>query len=79
MTKPVDETQNGKQSDSPLQQDSAPTPNATDAHSASHVAQNATAPLGGLDTDRPPEHGGQAGLEPTRYGDWEKKGRCTDF
>lgn len=27
----------------------------------------------------PPEHGGQAGPEPTRYGDWEKGGRCTDF
>ncbi len=26
-----------------------------------------------------PEHGGPAGLEPTRYGDWEKKGRCIDF
>ena len=28
---------------------------------------------------RPREIGGQAGPEPTRYGDWEKKGRCTDF
>ena len=27
----------------------------------------------------PPEIGGQKGPEPTRYGDWEKKGRCTDF
>lgn len=25
------------------------------------------------------EFGGPAGLEPTRYGDWEKKGRCIDF
>lgn len=25
------------------------------------------------------ELGGQAGPEPTRYGDWEKGGRCTDF
>lgn len=25
------------------------------------------------------EHGGQTGPEPTRYGDWEKNGRCTDF
>ena len=25
------------------------------------------------------EIGGQAGPEPTRYGDWEKGGRCTDF
>ena len=27
----------------------------------------------------PPEQGGQAGPEPTRYGDWEKNGRVTDF
>nr|XP_016931850.1 succinate dehydrogenase assembly factor 4, mitochondrial [Drosophila suzukii] len=25
------------------------------------------------------EIGGQAGPEPTRYGDWERKGRVTDF
>ena len=27
----------------------------------------------------PPEKGGQEGPEPTRYGDWEKKGIVTDF
>jgi len=27
----------------------------------------------------PREIGGPKGLEPTRYGDWEQKGRCTDF
>ena len=27
----------------------------------------------------PKEKGGPKGLEPTRYGDWEKAGRCTDF
>ena len=26
-----------------------------------------------------PETGGPAGPEPTRYGDWERKGRCIDF
>jgi hypothetical protein len=27
-----------------------------------------------------PEIGGRkSGLEPTRYGDWEKDGRCVDF
>lgn len=26
-----------------------------------------------------PEQGGPAGLEPTRYGDWERKGRAIDF
>jgi hypothetical protein len=27
----------------------------------------------------PREIGGPSGPEPTRYGDWEKKGRCIDF
>lgn len=26
-----------------------------------------------------PEVGGRPGPEPTRYGDWEKNGRCIDF
>ena len=26
-----------------------------------------------------PEIGGPPGPEPTRYGDWEKGGRCSDF
>ena len=30
-------------------------------------------------SELPDEFGGQKGLEPTRYGDWEKNGRCTDF
>jgi hypothetical protein len=37
-------------------------------------------------TDKPPacapkpkEIGGPKGPEPTRYGDWEVNGRCTDF
>lgn len=25
------------------------------------------------------EVGGRGGLDPTRYGDWEKAGRCIDF
>lgn len=29
--------------------------------------------------EKPKEIGGPEGLEPTRYGDWEKNGRCTDF
>lgn len=27
----------------------------------------------------PPEKGGPKGPEPTRYGDWERKGRAVDF
>lgn len=30
--------------------------------------------------DLPKEYGGRKdGLNPTRYGDWEKNGRCIDF
>jgi len=28
---------------------------------------------------RPREIGGPSGLEPTRYGDWERNGRVSDF
>ena len=28
---------------------------------------------------RPVEIGGRKGPDPTRYGDWEKNGRCIDF
>lgn len=33
----------------------------------------------GNDDERPSEAGGPPGLEPTRYGDWERNGRCIDF
>jgi len=33
----------------------------------------------GTDTPAPVEVGGPKGPEPTRYGDWEKAGRCSDF
>ena len=30
-------------------------------------------------TPRPVEVGGREGPEPTRFGDWERRGRCIDF
>ena len=33
----------------------------------------------GRDGKKVPETGGPAGPEPTRYGDWERGGRCVDF
>ena len=30
-------------------------------------------------SSRPVEIGGRKGPDPTRYGDWEKGGRCIDF
>lgn len=35
--------------------------------------------LQGPESKHPREIGGRDGLEPTRYGDWEYKGRCIDF
>lgn|GEM_PF-491267 len=29
--------------------------------------------------EKQPERGGPSGPEPTRFGDWERKGRCVDF
>ena len=43
-------------------------------------------PAGARDRDHDRDHdrvvrefGGPSGAEPTRYGDWERKGRCIDF
>ena len=37
------------------------------------------APPASVPVPRPREIGGRDGPEPTRYGDWEKNGRCIDF
>lgn len=36
-------------------------------------------PAGPEQKPPPVEVGGPKGLEPTRYGDWERNGRCSDF
>ena len=44
---------------------------------AADAAKDATTrPYG---SDMPREINGPKGPEPTRYGDWEQKGRCSDF
>lgn len=37
------------------------------------------APGNEADDPAPTEVGGRDGPDPTRYGDWEKNGRCIDF
>jgi hypothetical protein len=37
------------------------------------------APKPTLPATKPKEIGGPTGLEPTRYGDWERNGRVSDF
>ena len=36
-------------------------------------------PLQPAEAQNPAEAGGPKGPEPTRYGDWERDGRCVDF
>ena len=47
-------------------------PTETDTGSVPATEPASQAPAG-------PEVGGREGLDPTRYGDWEKNGRCIDF
>jgi hypothetical protein len=45
-----------------------------------HTAKRRPATLPEADQPQQPrEIGGPKGPEPTRYGDWEYNGRCTDF
>ncbi len=59
--------------------DDMPRPPTAADHLARHDAERtppASKPVG---QKLPPETGGPKGPEPTRFGDWEQKGRCTDF
>jgi hypothetical protein len=47
--------------------------------SVSHIEASHSDPSSGEAQALPKEIGGRGGLEPTRYGDWEKNGRCIDF
>ena len=57
----------------------------SDPAAAAAAAATAPGPAGGTPPPaaRPQaavrELGGPSGPEPTRYGDWEKNGRCIDF
>lgn len=54
-----------------MSDEKSPTPDAT--------GPQAVPPRKPLITQPPGEIGGPAGPEPTRFGDWEFKGRCSDF
>ena len=54
-------------------QDPGPEPAEADPESAANEASDEKISTGAR------EIGGRKGLEPTRYGDWEKNGRCIDF
>ncbi|HYE48352.1 MAG TPA: DUF1674 domain-containing protein [Azospirillaceae bacterium] len=51
-----------------------------DAHPAGPAAPKPEPGAKPVPVPQPPgEIGGPAGPEPTRFGDWEQKGRCSDF
>jgi hypothetical protein len=68
----------------PILAEFAPVPNApseldstsADAASTAAVPSQTAVPAANA---APIEIGGPQGLEPTRFGDWEKNGRCVDF
>jgi len=53
--------------------------NPTQAASSVCERDEANAPAASQDDQPPREVGGREGPEPTRFGDWEKSGRCIDF
>lgn len=53
------------------------TPKPTDTPAAPPAAAPETAPAS--EAKPPKEYGGPQGPEPTRFGDWERNGRCSDF
>ena len=60
------------------QEKNSPTPPSvpsTDSHSRANPGATADA----LPAGPRREIGGPSGPEPTRFGDWERKGRCIDF
>ena len=54
-------------------------PRTEPSHEDKRPAEGATAKPSGTDGSKPREIGGPSGPEPTRYGDWERKGICIDF
>ena len=55
--------------------DPSKTPQSEAAEPASVADRAKQAPV----VQAPKEIGGRGGLDPVRYGDWEKDGRCIDF
>jgi hypothetical protein len=55
-------------------------PNSVDKNAEPPQAVLPPEPPAGVSEEIPSgEIGGPTGPEPTRFGDWEKKGRCIDF
>ena len=60
----------------PSQPQSVESPSPTEEAASAMIAQPDTTRTSGT---LPREIGGRPGPDPTRFGDWEKNGRCIDF
>ncbi len=66
-------------SDDPLPEGAAPGKPLSPAASRALAEAAARRAVETAPTDAPAELGGPKGPEPTRYGDWERKGLASDF
>ncbi|MEN4903096.1 DUF1674 domain-containing protein [Luteimonas sp. TWI1416] len=55
------------------------TPDIIGDDAATPRSEPAVTPVPAPEPEPAVEIGGRDGLDPTRYGDWEKNGRCIDF
>ena len=76
-------TKSSAASQTQAQQTPAPQPRGHDAKALAEQKADAAGEKWRRDAEargeKPVEVGGPKGLEPTRYGDWERAGRCIDF
>jgi len=56
-----------------------PKPHPASVEPLKEAPSAAAKPAADKPTEKPKELGGPSGPEPTRYGDWERKGICVDF
>lgn len=56
-----------------------PEPTSREHETAKSGGEESSAPASATAKPLRREIGGRDGPEPTRYGDWEKNGRCVDF
>ncbi len=84
MSDQHDNSSDTQRDDTPQYRVRKPEGETTAPKSAQNTAEIASAAPGTdagkpADTDKTKEIGGPKGPEPTRFGDWERDGRCVDF
>lgn len=63
----------------PANQATPQTPDEAPARTMAPASADSAGANSGAASGKPVEVGGPKGPEPTRYNDWERNGRCSDF